>query len=231
MNVFDDLKIIKNEIYKNEKEEFLGNNYNEEDEPQKLMSNKKEELLDINYNEADEQQNLMPNEKKESIRYFRKKKEGSFWNFFVFFNCCLRKEEEVCEFNFDNNNNKAINNKLNNSNNNKENDKEKKNKIKNLENKDDIMKIINNQDYIEGFWEYNEQTKYIKDKYLDKFNLIKGKLNLIDKTIMTILIIYFIEKEHIELLKELDLIIQKGKIYIQKETNKSYEEIINIIGI
>ena len=108
----------------------------------------------------------------------------------------------------------------------KENNNNNKN---NMENKEYIMKIINSQDFIEGFWEYNDQTKYVKEKYLNKYNLIKSKLNLNDKTIITILVIYFIEKEHLELLNELNLIIQKAKLYIKKETNQSYEEIIKII--
>ena len=202
-------------------------------EPENLRLNE-ENTFPFNCDEIYKANNSFSYEKKGAIK-FSEKKEESFWNFFDFFDffkCCFKKdEEELSDIDYDNKNNEAINNNLNNSNNNKEKDKEKKNEIKNLEKKDNIMKIINNQNYIEGFWEYNEQTKYIKDKYLDKFNLIKGKLNLMDKTIMTILIIYFIEKDHRELLKELDLIIQKGKIYIQKETNKSYEEIINKIGI
>ena len=91
------------------------------------------------------------------------------------------------------------------------------------------MKIINTQDFIEGCWEYNEQTKYIKEKYLDKFNRIKSKIDLNDKIIITILIIFFIENECYELLNELNIIIRKAKIYIQKNAKKSYKEIINLI--
>ena len=99
----------------------------------------------------------------------------------------------------------------------------------NLKNKDDIMKIINTQDFIEGYWEINEQTKYIKEKYLDKFNALNTKINLNDKIIITILIIFFIENECNEFLNELNIIIRKAKLYIQKNAKKSYEEIINLV--
>ena len=32
----------------------------------------------------------------------------------------------------------------------------------NLNNKDDIMKIINSQNFIEGFWDINNKTKIFK---------------------------------------------------------------------
>ena len=91
------------------------------------------------------------------------------------------------------------------------------------------MKIINTQDFIEGYWEINEQTKYIKEKYLDKFNALNIKINLNDKIIITILIIFFIENECNEFLNELNIIIRKAKLYIQKNAKKSYEEIINLV--
>ena len=175
-----------------------------------------------------------------------KKNESTFWDlvnrifsFFKIFNFCKHSKEDIDmekENEFDNN---IQNNKNENdleeiydiqNNMNEEDLKENNNNNKNnMENKEYIMKIINSQDFIEGFWEYNDQTKYVKEKYLNKYNLIKSKLNLNDKTIITILVIYFIEKEHLELLNELNLIIQKAKLYIKKETNQSYEEIIKII--
>ena len=43
--------------------------------------------------------------------------------------------------------------------------KEKKENIKfDLDSKDNIMKMINSQDYIEGCWEENEYTKLVKEK-------------------------------------------------------------------
>ena len=108
---------------------------------------------------------------------------------------------------------------------------EKKEIKKNL--KDDVMKIINTQNFIEGFWSENEQTKKIKKNYQKEFDLIK-KLNnkkINDNVAITVIIIYFIYKEHSYLLKELSRIIKKAKLYIKKETNSSYEDIIKQIGI
>ena len=104
------------------------------------------------------------------------------------------------------------------------NDNIKNNKLE----KDELMKIINLQDFIDGFWEYNENTKYIKEKYEKEYEILKNDkiLNNNDKIIITILIIYYIEKEYPELLNELSLVIKKAKIFINKETKSSFEEII-----
>ena len=95
-------------------------------------------------------------------------------------------------------------------------------------NKDNIMKIINTLDFIEGSWDINEQTKIIKEKYEKKYELLKNlkDKNIDDKIAITILIIYFIYKEHPELLKELIMIIKKGKLFIQEKTKENYENII-----
>ena len=71
--------------------------------------------------------------------------------------------------------------------------------------KETVMKIINTQNFIEGFWDINDLTKMIKARY---DNLFKSLKELKDKKIddniaMTITIIYFINKEHQELLGEL----------------------------
>ena len=104
------------------------------------------------------------------------------------------------------------------------NDNIKNNKLE----KDELMKIINLQDFIDGFWEYNENTNYIKEKYEKEYEILKNDkiLNINDKIIITILIIYYIEKEYPELLNELSLVIKKAKIFINKETKSSFEEII-----
>ena len=93
------------------------------------------------------------------------------------------------------------------------------------------MKMINTQDFIDGFWEENEYTKIIKEKYQKEFNLLKAlkNKNIDDKTALTILVLYFINKEHPELLADLIMIIKKGKIFIQKETKDNYENIIKEI--
>ena len=102
-----------------------------------------------------------------------------------------------------------------------------------LNNKENIMKIINTQDFVGGSWDINDKTKIIKEKYEKEFELLKGlkNKNLDDKIAMTIIIIYFINKEHSELLKELVMIIKKGMAYIQEKTNDNYENIIKEIGL
>ena len=97
-----------------------------------------------------------------------------------------------------------------------------------LNNKDNIMKMINTQDFIEGYWEENEYTKIVKVKYKNEFELLKRK-SIDDKTAITILIIYFIDKEYSDLLADLLMIIKKAKIYIQKITKEKYENIIKEI--
>ena len=115
------------------------------------------------------------------------------------------------------------------------NKKEEEFKNIDLNKKDDIMKIINSQDFINGFWEINELTEIIKEKYKKDFDLLKGiknnKIMINDKVAITILIIYFINEEHPELLDELLMIIAKAKIFISKEAKESYENIIKEIGI
>ena len=95
------------------------------------------------------------------------------------------------------------------------------------------MKMINTQDFIDGFWEENNYTKIIKEQYQKEYDLLKNIKNkkINDKIALTILIIYFINKEHSELLKDLIMIIKKGKIFIQKETNDNYENILKEIGL
>ena len=113
----------------------------------------------------------------------------------------------------------------------KEDNKEEENEEKpNLNDKDYIMILINTQDFIEGYWEENEKTKNIKIKYDKEFNLLKNN-NFSDNVSITVLIIYFINKEHPELLDELLMIIKKAKEFIKKSTNSSYENIINKINI
>ena len=110
---------------------------------------------------------------------------------------------------------------------------EEKEKCLNLNEKEDIMKIIKTQNFIKGYWDENNKTKIIKEKYKNEFNLLKGlkNKNINDNVIMTIIMIYFIYKEHSELLTELSRIIKKAKIFIKKETKSTYEDIIKKIQI
>ena len=99
--------------------------------------------------------------------------------------------------------------------------------------KDKLMEMINTQDFIDGFWEENEKTNIIKEKYKKEFNLLENlkNKNIDNKVAMTIIIIYYIHKEHPELLNELMMIIKKAELFIQKQTNDSYENIIKEIKI
>ena len=112
----------------------------------------------------------------------------------------------------------AINIKDNNKNNNK---------------KDEFMEMINSQDFIEGYWEQNKHTKVIIEKYEKEYKLIKGlkNKNIDDKTAITILVIYFIYKEHSNSLNDLLMIIKKSKKFIKKAANDSYENIIKEANI
>ena len=93
------------------------------------------------------------------------------------------------------------------------------------------MEMINTQDFIDGFWEENEKTNIIKEKYKKEFNLLENlkNKNIDNKVAMTIIIIYYIHKEHPELLNELMMVIKKAELFIQKQTNDSYENIIKEI--
>ena len=95
------------------------------------------------------------------------------------------------------------------------------------------MKMINTQDFISGFWDINEKTKLVKEKYNKEYELLKGlkDKNIDDKIAMTVLMIYFINKEYPDLLKELVMIMKKAKLYIQEKTKDTYENIVKEIGI
>ena len=99
---------------------------------------------------------------------------------------------------------------------------------KKLKEKEKIMKMIKTQDYIEGFWDVNNLTKFIFEKYKKEYDSLKQK-NINDKVAMTILVINYLKNEHFDLLNELLLIIEKAETYIKKEINCSYEEIIENI--
>jgi len=70
-----------------------------------------------------------------------------------------------------------------------------------IDDRDFVDKLISKQNFVEGFWDLNEITELVKEKYKKKFNSLK---EIKDKTIddrvaITILIIYFITKKHSEL--------------------------------
>ena len=107
------------------------------------------------------------------------------------------------------------------------------NNQKDQENENDIMTIIKTQNFISGFWDINDKTKKIKIMYEKEFNLLIGlkDKNIDNKIAMTIIMIYFINKQHSELLNELIMIIKKAKLYIKDKTKNTYENIIKEIGL
>ena len=101
-----------------------------------------------------------------------------------------------------------------------------------LNSKENIMKMIFTQDFIEGFWEENEYTKIMKDKYRKQYDFLMGLKNKVinDRIVMTILVIYYINKECPELLNDLLMILKKAKNFIKKESKDSYENFIKEIN-
>ena len=96
---------------------------------------------------------------------------------------------------------------------------------KKLEEKEKIMKMVKTQDFVEGFWEINEATKFLIEKYKQEYEKLKLEYSK-DKVIITVLMIYYLNKECFELISELIMIIKKAKDFIQKETNVGYEDIV-----
>ena len=102
-----------------------------------------------------------------------------------------------------------------------------------LNEKESIMKMVGTQNFVEGFWEENEYTKEIKNKYQKEYEQIKGikNKNMNDTIALTILIIYFLNKEHPNLISELIMVIKKAKQFISKKTKDNYDNIIKEIGL
>ena len=62
--------------------------------------------------------------------------------------------------------------------------------------------MVNTQDFIKGFWEENEYTKIIEEKYSKEYNSLKElkELNINERTAVSILVVLFIYSEHKELI-------------------------------
>ena len=115
----------------------------------------------------------------------------------------------------------------------KEEEKIKKENKLDANEKESIMKMVGTQNFVDGYWEENEHTKIIKNKYQKEYEQIKGlkNKNMNDTIALTILIIYFLNKEHPNLISELVMIIKKAKQFISKQTNDSYDNIIKEMGL
>ena len=85
---------------------------------------------------------------------------------------------------------------------------------------------------MKDIWE-NPYTKKIKEKYEKEYNLIKRlkNKNIDDNIALTILIIYFINKEHSELLNSLLMLIKKAKIFIEVKAKDKFENLNKESGI
>ena len=167
--------------------------------------------------------------------YYSSKKKGINFGFLSIFGNCCKKVDKTILFDSENEINLENNDKNNKNESEFEEEENEDSKvnfdnenkyIKKKLNKDELLKILNTQDFIEGFWDYNEKTKYMKDNYLNIFNLLKDKKKYNDKIAMTILIIFILENDYKEFLNEFDLIIKKAKIFIKKEIVPEYDEII-----
>ena len=112
--------------------------------------------------------------------------------------------------------------------------KNKENDTKlNLGEIENVKMIIKCQNFIEGFFSINNKTEILKEKYKNEFNLLKQfkDKNIDDIVAMTIIIVYFVNKEHPELIPELIMIIKKAKLYVENKTRISYENLIQKIGL
>jgi hypothetical protein len=98
----------------------------------------------------------------------------------------------------------------------------------------DLQRIIMSQDIIEGYWEENEDTKNIENKFEEIFNKISNfvdsneKIKNKSKVKYTFIILYYLINDEKEKLNENKLIINKGKKYLISN-NTSYDEIFSKI--
>jgi len=94
-----------------------------------------------------------------------------------------------------------------------------------------LKKLIKCQNFVEGFWIINDETKILKTKYEKEFNLLKKfrEKNIDDNVAMTIILIYYINKEYSNDVDTVKMILKKAKLYIQNKIGYSYENIIKKI--
>ena len=100
---------------------------------------------------------------------------------------------------------------------------------------DEFNDMLMSQDIIEGFWDENKDTKFIKDnikkeKYEKVVQYIQSKniSNDFSKVLYTILVIYYIQKEKAITINEYKLVINKGKKFLVSKGINYDEEIIKI---
>lgn len=90
------------------------------------------------------------------------------------------------------------------------------------------------QDIIEGFWNEVAETKRIVNKVKEGFKKIvefvksKNITENFNRIVYTILVIYYIQKEKANSIKEYRLVINKGKKYLMSKGINYDEEIKKI---
>ena len=61
-----------------------------------------------------------------------------------------------------------------------------------MKDKESVMKITSSKNFVEGFWDINNKTNIIKNKYENKFKFLKElkEKNIDDIVAMIIIVIY-----------------------------------------
>ena len=100
---------------------------------------------------------------------------------------------------------------------------------------DEFNDMLMSQDIIEGFWDENKDTKFIRDKIKkEKYEKVvqyiqsKNISNDFSKILYTILVIDYIQKEKASTINEYKLVINKGKKFLNSKGINYDEEIIKI---
>ena len=112
---------------------------------------------------------------------------------------------------------------------------ENTNNKKGFEGKVNLIKLIIEQNIIEGFWEENtEEAKIILHIYERVYNHLKKKLNKNNnKLSITFVILYYLEKEKSEILNDIEYSLIKGKKYLVNNkisydhTKTEFEKMLN----
>ena len=90
--------------------------------------------------------------------------------------------------------------------------------------------MILTQDIIDGFWNENEQTKFIISKYQKIYNLVENYLKGINsqeykKMSVTFIILYYLRKDESKKLQSYMIIINKAELYLSNN-GTSYNDIV-----
>ena len=94
-----------------------------------------------------------------------------------------------------------------------------------------MLKLVYSQNILEGFWDINSKTQYVKDKYKNEFELLK-RINIDDITSMTILVIYHLRNDFfLEQDVGYIMVFKKANLFIKNKTGYTYESIIKKAGI